>query len=95
MQHHQFERLLKKSLAEEDMSTSSLKYIMGILKAANSKYTNRHYMIEAVSEKDAKGKHIGYKFKFDHPNRFCDFRLPFNGCYPIKRSANDRHHIYS
>lgn len=95
MTHKHFEKIIKDALANEDLSTSNLKYIMEILRAANAKFANRHYMIEAVSEKDEKGKHIGYKFNFQHPNKFCDFRLPFKGCYPIKRSSNDRHHIYS
>ncbi len=85
MTQKQFAKILKEAVETEDMSTSSLKYIMDIVCAACSKYKT-HYSANAHSEKDAKGNHVGYYFYLSHPNPWFDFRYPAKGSLPIKLS---------
>jgi hypothetical protein len=82
----QFQKILKEALEIEDMSTSSLQYIMNILSAAISKYANNQYGIYAHSEEDDSGQHVGYYFYLAHPNPWHDLRFPEKGSLAIKLS---------
>jgi hypothetical protein len=71
------QKLFGEALGHEDMSSSSLSYIVDILWAANNKHANGDYGIYAHPQEDQQGNHLGYCFYLAHvKDPWHDFRLP-------------------